>query len=116
VSIDGQSYSSNVPNQTPKDSHICLIDDVDPIKGAPNPNLLCGQNAQNAALVVPANPGSQVVFSWASGNGGNWLHNNGPLMTYMAVCEHTTCDKYDATNANWLKIDHGGLNFDGSGW
>ncbi|KAI1789111.1 glycosyl hydrolase family 61-domain-containing protein [Ganoderma leucocontextum] len=116
VSIDGQLYQGNVPNQTPSDSPIRLIDDIDPVKGASNPNLSCGQNAQNAALVAPANPGSQVAFSWASGNGGNWPHNTGPLMTYMALCEGTTCDKYDATNANWFKIDEAGLKSDGSGW
>ncbi|KAM5540091.1 hypothetical protein V8D89_006231 [Ganoderma adspersum] len=116
VSIDGQAYAGNVPNQTPKDSPIRLIDDIDPVKGASNPNLSCGQNAQNAALVVSANPGSQVAFSWASGNGGNWPHNTGPLITYMAVCKGTTCDKYDATNANWFKIDEAGLKPDGSGW
>ena len=37
-------------------------------------------------------------------------------MTYMALCEDTTCDKYDATNANWFKIDEAGLKPDGSGW
>ena len=37
-------------------------------------------------------------------------------MTYMALCEGTTCDKYDATNANWFKIDEAGLKPDGSGW
>ncbi len=45
-----------------------------------------------------------------------WPHNTGPLMTYMALCEGTTCDKYDATNANWFKIDEAGLKPDGSGW
>ena len=54
-----------------EDSPIRLIDDIDPVKGASNPNLSCGQNAQNAALVVPANPGSQVAFSWSGGGGGN---------------------------------------------
>ena len=37
-------------------------------------------------------------------------------MTYMARCEGTTCDKYDATNANWFKIDQAGQRSDGSGW
>ena len=34
-------------------------------------------------------------------------------MTYMALCEDTTCDKYDATNANWFKIDESGKTADG---
>lgn len=53
------------------DSPIRLIDDVDPVKGTSNPSLSCGQDAQNAALVVPANTGSKVTFAWANGGGGN---------------------------------------------
>ncbi|TBU45368.1 glycosyl hydrolase family 61-domain-containing protein [Dichomitus squalens] len=116
VAIDGTTYEGNVPDQTPSNSPIRLIDSVEPVKGASNPNLSCGQDAQNAALVVPANPGSQVAFSWASGGGGNWPHNTGPLMTYMAVCDGTTCDKFDASNARWFKIDEAGQKSDSSGW
>ncbi|KAI1789070.1 glycosyl hydrolase family 61-domain-containing protein [Ganoderma leucocontextum] len=116
VSIDGHSYAGNIPYRTPTDSPIRLIDDVDPVMGTSNVNLVCGQGAENAATVVPANPGSKVAFTWVSGNGGNWPHNTGPLMTYMALCEGTTCDKYDATNANWFKIDQAGQKSDGSGW
>ena len=96
VSIDGKLYKGNVPNQTPSaflslafpytyraeadhrhfldnsgDSPIRLIDDIDPVKGASNPNLSCGQGAALAAIVAPANPGSSVAFSWVSGGGGN---------------------------------------------
>ncbi|OBZ72739.1 putative endo-beta-1,4-glucanase D [Grifola frondosa] len=37
----------------------------------------------------------------------------GPLMTYMALCE-TTCDQYDPTNATWFKIDEAGKKSDGN--
>ena len=37
-------------------------------------------------------------------------------MTYMASCEGTTCDQYDATNAQWFKVDEAGQNANGSGW
>lgn len=37
-------------------------------------------------------------------------------MTYMAMCEGTTCDKYNSTNAAWFKIDQVGLKPDGSTW
>ncbi|KAI0660273.1 glycosyl hydrolase family 61-domain-containing protein [Cubamyces menziesii] len=116
VAIDGKTYEGNVPNNPTGDSPIRLIDDIDPVKGASNPNLSCGQNAQNAALVVPANPGSTVTFAWASGNGGNWPHNTGPMLTYMAACEGTTCDKFDASGAKWFKVDQVGKKSDGSTW
>ncbi|CDO73875.1 hypothetical protein BN946_scf185016.g32 [Trametes cinnabarina] len=116
VAIDGQTYQGNVPNHATGDSPIRLIDDIDPVKGASNPNLSCGQNAQKAALVVPANPGSSVSFAWASGNGGNWPHNTGPMLTYMASCEGTTCDQFDASGAKWFKIDEAGKKSDGSTW
>ncbi|RPD53086.1 hypothetical protein L226DRAFT_473662 [Lentinus tigrinus ALCF2SS1-7] len=116
VAIDGKTYQGNVPNNPSVDSPIRLIDDVDPVKGASNPNLSCGQNAQNAALVASANPGSEVAFAWASGNGGNWPHNTGPMLTYMASCGDTTCDKFDASNAQWFKVDEVGKKSDGSAW
>ncbi|KAI9058961.1 lytic polysaccharide monooxygenase [Trametes sanguinea] len=116
VAIDGQTYQGNVPNQAASDSPIRLINDIDPVKGSSNPNLSCGQNAQKAALVVPANPGSNVTFAWASGNGGNWPHNTGPMLTYMASCEGTTCDQFDASGAKWFKVDEAGKKSDGSTW
>lgn len=64
-------YTMTECPQRTVDSPIRLIDDVDPVKGTSNPNMACGQHAQNAALVVPANPGSKVTFDWASGQGGN---------------------------------------------
>ncbi|KAI0370656.1 hypothetical protein BV20DRAFT_966145 [Pilatotrama ljubarskyi] len=116
VAIDGKTYQGNVPNNPTGDSPIRLINDIDPVKGASNPNLSCGQNAQNAALVVPANPGSTVTFAWASGNGGNWPHDTGPMLTYMASCGITTCDKFDASGAQWFKVDQAGKKSDGSTW
>ena len=38
------------------------------------------------------------------------------MLTYMASCEGTTCDKYDASGAKWFKIDEAGKKSDGSGW
>ncbi|EMD35749.1 glycoside hydrolase family 61 protein [Gelatoporia subvermispora B] len=116
VGIDGTIYQGNVPNNPTGPSPIRLISTIDPVKGADNPNLSCGQNAQNAALVVPANPASAVTFAWSGGPGFNWPHNTGPLMTYMAECEGTTCDKYNATNAKWFKIDEVGKKSDGTTW
>jgi hypothetical protein len=69
VTIDGTSYSGNVPNAQPSDSPIRQISTIDPVKGANNTNLNCGQNAQLASMVVSANPGSVMDFYW--GDPGN---------------------------------------------
>ncbi|OBZ79544.1 Endoglucanase-7 [Grifola frondosa] len=55
-------------------------------------------------MVVPANPGSSVMFQWYGGGGSKWPHNTGPLMTYMASCGSTTCGK-KSDNTTWFQAD-----------
>lgn len=118
VIIDGQAYAGNVPNNYKGPSPVRLVDDIGPVKGSSNPDLNCGLSAQLAAMVVPANPGSNVTFQWSGGQGGLWPHEVGPLMTYMAACEGTTCDKYNSSSAKWFKIDQIGQipGGDGTTW
>ena len=72
VSIDGTSYSGNVPSAAqPTDSPIRQISDISPVKGADNPSLNCGLNAELATMVVPANPGSVMEFYWGDLGGGS---------------------------------------------
>ncbi|KAH9028414.1 glycosyl hydrolase family 61-domain-containing protein [Lactarius hengduanensis] len=113
VVIDGKTYSGNVPNAQPSDSPIRQIADIGPVKGASNPDLNCGLSAQLATQVVPANPGSNLQFFWGNPGGSNWPHNTGPLMTYMAACDTTTCDKFNGSSAKWFKIDQIGRQSDG---
>ncbi|OJT15637.1 Endoglucanase-7 [Trametes pubescens] len=117
VAIDGKAYAGNVPNDYKGPSPIRLISDISPVKGASNPDINCGLNAQLAELVVPANPGSSVEFQWSGGAGQKWPHNTGPLMTYMASCGDTTCDKFNGSDAQWFKIDEAGKKSgDSSTW
>ncbi|KAI0257862.1 glycosyl hydrolase family 61-domain-containing protein [Gloeopeniophorella convolvens] len=116
VVIDGTTYTGNVPNAKPSDSPIRQIDDIGPVKGADNPYMNCGQNAQLATMVVPANPGSSVAFYWGNPGQEDWPHNTGPLMTYMAPCDTSTCDKFNGSTAKWFKIDEIGKKTDGSTW
>ena len=74
VTIDGKVYSGNVPNAQPTPSIVRQINTIDPVKGASNPYLNCGQDAQFAALVADANPGSQLQFLWKDGDGTNVSH------------------------------------------
>ena len=69
VIIDGTTYTGNVPAALPSDSPIRQISDISPVKGADNPSLNCGLNAELATMVVPANPGSVMEFYW--GDPGN---------------------------------------------
>ncbi|KAI9058946.1 lytic polysaccharide monooxygenase [Trametes sanguinea] len=114
VTIDGKAYKGNTPNSNSVQSPIRMISDVSPVKGTDNPYLSCGQNAQKAALVADAKPGSTVSFQWVSGTGGNWPHNVGPLMTYMASCGSTGCASFNSTGAKWFKIEEDGLHSDGT--
>ncbi|KAI0697469.1 glycosyl hydrolase family 61-domain-containing protein [Cytidiella melzeri] len=116
IAIDGTWYAGNVPNNYAGPSPIRLVDDIGPVKGASNPDIICGLNATKAEMVVPANPGSVVSIQWVGGAGQNWPHEVGPLMTYLASCGNTPCDQYDPTNAQWFKIDQLGKEADGSTW
>lgn len=114
IGIDGTWYAGNTPNNYKGSSPIRLVNDIGPVKGADNPDIKCGLSAQNGAVVVPANPGSVVSFLWVGGGGGNWPHDTGPVMTYMASCGSTSCDQFDPSNAKWFKIDQAGRQSDGS--
>ena len=71
VTIDGTAYAGNVPNAEPTPSIVRQINNIAPVKGASNVYLNCGQDAQKAALVADANPGSQLQFLWLDGDGTN---------------------------------------------
>lgn len=114
VAIDGKWYAGNVPNNYKGPSPIRLVNDIGPVKGSSNDDLMCGLSAQKAAMVVPANPGSKVTFQWSGGGGQKWPHNTGPLMTYMASCGSTSCGQFDPSGAQWFKIDEVGRKSDGN--
>lgn len=75
ITIDGTLYKGNVPNVSNFSSPIRLINDITPVKGATNRAVNCGKDAQIAAEVVPAHPGSTVAFDWVSGTGGSVSHS-----------------------------------------
>ncbi|KAL0959162.1 hypothetical protein HGRIS_014447 [Hohenbuehelia grisea] len=115
VTINGKAYQGNVPNAFAKASGIRQINDVGPVKGAGNIAINCGQNAVIATQSLSANPGDKIEFDWAGGDGSNWPHNTGPMLTYMASCGSVSCDKFNAINAKWFKIQQVGRKTDGSG-
>lgn len=109
ITINGKSFLGNgVDGGTPIPSVIRQISSPNPNKGASNPAVNCGPDAQPATLIANANPGDQLGFDWKGADGSNWPHNTGPMLTYLASCGSTTCDKFDAQTAKWFKIDQVG--------
>ncbi|KAF9479217.1 hypothetical protein BDN70DRAFT_879088 [Pholiota conissans] len=108
VTIGSKQYTGNIPSGDTNPSIIRQISSPDPNKGASNPALTCGPNAKAASQVATVNPGDAVSFSWKGEDLSNWPHNTGPMLTYMASCGETSCDKFDASNAKWFKIQEDG--------
>ncbi|KAJ4482072.1 glycoside hydrolase family 61 protein [Lentinula aciculospora] len=109
---DGQSYTNytgNVPNADPSPSVIRQVSDISPVKGASNPDLNCGLNAQFAEKVASANPGDLLVFDWRGGDNTNWPHNTGPMLTYMTSCGSSDCTQYNSSSSKWFKIAEIGI-------
>ncbi|KAJ3715316.1 glycosyl hydrolase family 61-domain-containing protein [Lentinula raphanica] len=110
--VDGQSYTNytgNVPNADPNPSVIRQVSDISPVKGASNPDLNCGLNAQFAEKVASANPGDLLVFDWRGGDNTNWPHNTGPMLTYMTSCGSSDCTQYNSSSSKWFKIAEIGI-------
>jgi hypothetical protein len=111
VTINGKAYNGPKPGQPASASATSAIRGVsspDPNKGASNVALTCGPDAVNGGLVASAMPGDKLTFSWKGADGSNWPHNTGPMLTYMASCGSTTCDKFDDSQAKWFKISQDG--------
>ncbi|KAJ7595353.1 glycosyl hydrolase family 61-domain-containing protein [Mycena floridula] len=117
VSVDGKAFTGNIPDEHPsKASVIREVSAQDPVKGATNPSVNCGNNAQIAAQTADALPGSVLSFDWREADLANWPHNTGPMLTYMASCGSVSCSSFNSSDANWFKIDQVGLKSDGVSW
>lgn len=67
ISIDGTTYTGPSPDDAPtKDTVIRQVSDVSPVKGATNPDMVCGLSASLANKQATAQPGSQIDFLWVS--------------------------------------------------
>ncbi|KAJ7708236.1 glycosyl hydrolase family 61-domain-containing protein [Mycena rosella] len=104
VWIGTETFLGNTPNAEPTSSIVRQINNVDPVKGATNPDVNCGNNAQLASNITDANPGDSMAFLWTGGDLSTWPHNIGPMLTYMASCGSTDCTTFDSSTAKWFKI------------
>ena len=64
LGVNTQTYTGPVPGATPAPSVIREITTQDPVKGASNPSLTCGQNSTAGSLIVDVNPGDSITFDW----------------------------------------------------
>lgn len=71
ISVDGKTFEGGVPGIGGNDPNpIRLINDITPVKGANNPDLVCGKGAKSAGLSAEAKPGSEIGFLWKNGENG----------------------------------------------
>lgn len=81
-----------------------------PINDISSKDIVCNADSKPGALVAPASAGSQVKFFWTA-----WPESHrGPTMTYLASCTSGDCRTEDPSSLDWFKIDHAGLNPDGT--
>ncbi|PPR03690.1 hypothetical protein CVT24_007411 [Panaeolus cyanescens] len=103
VSVDGKTY--NVKN---KDTPIRPVANQNPNYGAENRALTCGPSSRPGNTVADVTPGSVMSFDWEGSNGGNWPHNTGPMLTYMANCGDKSCNDVNPATLQWYKIGQEG--------
>ncbi|EPT02242.1 hypothetical protein FOMPIDRAFT_50104 [Fomitopsis schrenkii] len=105
VTVDGAMYPGNAPGRNTVYSPIRTVATDGPVTNVSDIDLACGVGALVAPMDAPAYPGSTLNFTWVSGSGGNWPHEVGPVLTYMASCGNaTTCVGFNASGAEWFKI------------
>ncbi|KAF8154893.1 glycosyl hydrolase family 61-domain-containing protein [Crassisporium funariophilum] len=108
VTINGKVFNGNRPGGNKAASIIRQVNSPNPNKGAGNAALTCGPGSSAGSLVGDAMPGDTVTFDWRGADLSFWPHNTGPMLTYMASCGATTCDKFNIANAKWFKIQQVG--------
>ncbi|KAJ7828029.1 glycosyl hydrolase family 61-domain-containing protein [Mycena olivaceomarginata] len=115
--VGGKAYKGNQPlEQAPNGapSVVRQIANNLPVKDVSLPDLTCGRSAKPAMLAAATQPGDIVLINWHTLTGdGNWFHDVGPMMTYLAKCD-ANCAGYDASKARWFKIAEQGQDGNGN--
>lgn len=77
--------------------------------------MTCNFDGQATATSVhaPIKAGSNITAHWDNFVPGvfpnGWIHDSGPLFTYMAACPGDSCEGFDGSGNVWFKIDQVGL-------
>lgn len=85
----------------------------DPVQDLTSQDVVCGRTAQLASSSATAKPGDLMQFWWVGESGGNWFHNTGPILTYMAACDGACTSFTPSSSTNWFKISELGEKVNG---
>lgn len=107
--VDGKKYTGPDANGAASRTAapIRQISTFNPNYGATTGAITCGPGARFASQIATVNPGSRLGFDWRAGP-DPWPHNTGPMLTYLTKCTNGDCKTFNATNAQWFKIDAAG--------
>ncbi|KAJ6580736.1 glycosyl hydrolase family 61-domain-containing protein [Mycena capillaripes] len=118
LTIAGKAYTGNKPVEEVGKGAPSVVRQIAnnlPVKDLTLAEITCGRDATPAALVASAAPGDTLLLDWNTlAAGGNWFHDVGPMMTYLASCGSKSCADFDASQAKWFKIDEQGQDASGN--
>ncbi|KAG8683435.1 hypothetical protein FRC08_014285, partial [Ceratobasidium sp. 394] len=107
VQVGRLIYNGPKPGATtPNNSPIRGVTDQSPVKDLQSNDMICGIGATRGIDIAVAKPGDNLVYTWGNNvaESGNWIHDTGPMMTYMAqVPAGKTAATFDGVGAKWFK-------------
>lgn len=74
LTLGSQAYQGQEPTEDGQPNNASVIrriSKIDPVKGATNPDVNCGNSAEAVSSNANANPGDKVLFKWIAGGGEN---------------------------------------------
>ncbi|KAF9053835.1 hypothetical protein BDZ89DRAFT_1056390 [Hymenopellis radicata] len=107
VTIGGETFKGAFPfgDGTPSTEGVVRnVKDNSPVHFSDTGGALtCGLMASAVKDVAVGKAGEVMQFAW--NDGGNWIHDTGPLLSYMCRCTNGDCTTFDTSTAKWFKID-----------
>jgi cellulase len=110
ICIDGKFYDlydpSNTPYVQPKPDVVgWTVPGPNPVMDVESAAIACNDGSQSATMYAHADAGAEVTLFWTK-----WpASHQGPIMTYLAGVSTE-----DPTKLDFFKINHSGLNSDGT--
>ncbi|KAG8680094.1 hypothetical protein FRC12_014128, partial [Ceratobasidium sp. 428] len=86
VKVGDITYNGPKPGSTfNNNSPIRGVTDQSPLKDLQSNDMICGMGATPGFAVARAKPGDSIVYTWGNvvAENGLWIHDTGPMMTYM---------------------------------
>lgn len=112
----GETFTSPKIGRGGKTGPFYLVADDAPVNDPSSPDTSCGRVSTPASSTPKIPSGSTLEYKWGGGYfDGAWVHNSGPMITYVAKCSSKDCSKEaNAGGAKFFKIQQDG--FEGGGW